>query len=126
MIPMETTPMPTKLHPGFRALEMTALIVIDPDEAKKRILAAYRSAGASLREAATYLAEEGGKPPTERTLHRWVDKLGLRGEMDEITKRAHKEGWLNEARRPEGLVTAEPKPSKKRARKTSAAARARA
>lgn len=91
-------PMPKKKRHddgrGYRKLEMTALIQIDPEKARERIRAAYRLSGASLKDAAPHL------DATERTLHRWVDQLEMREELDELTAKAKREGWLNKKRRP--------------------------
>ena len=81
-------------HPGFRKLDMTARIQLDPKRASSDILAAYRVAGASLKAAADVLG------CTERTLHRWVDTLDLRAELAKMTRAAVREGWLNKHRRP--------------------------
>jgi Homeodomain-like domain len=88
---MTTPPTP---HPGFRQLDMTSLIIVDPKLAEKKILAAYVASGASLRKAAKYL------DCTERTLHRWVDKLKIRDELAKLTKKAQRDGTLDEHRRP--------------------------
>jgi hypothetical protein len=82
-------------HPGFRQLNMTALIVTDPKAAATKILLAYRLAGANLRKAAVEHLD-----CTERTLHRWVDKLRLRGELEKITRSLEKKGELDAHRRP--------------------------
>lgn len=79
---------------GFRKLELNAIIEVAPDRAREQILAAYRVAGASLRATANVLG------CTERTLHRWVDRLELRDDLDKMTRKAQREGWLNKARRP--------------------------
>ena len=79
---------------GFRDLDMTHLIALSPKKAAEQILAAYRVAGASLKDAAKLL------DCTERTLHRWVDRLELRPEIDKLTARAMREGWMTPKRHP--------------------------
>lgn len=79
------------MKPGERrsdaCTQFRALVSRDPDEARKTILRAYRSQGACLRDA----AEELGI--TERTLHRWVQELKMRSELETLRNQALDEGW---------------------------------
>jgi transposase len=79
---------------GFRKLDMTSRIELEPHKARADILDAYKRAGCSLRAAAGLLGA------TERTLHRWVDKLEMREDLEKMTATAQREGWLAKTRRP--------------------------
>ena len=84
----------TPKHGGFRKIELSNDVEFHPDRAKEEIKAKYREAGANLHRAAELLKV------TERTLHRWVDRLDMRKTLETMTADAVKKGWLNERRRP--------------------------
>lgn len=88
---------------AYRRVGLTALIEVAPEEATTRIIEAYRQAQASLRDAAKLLGIH------ERTLERWVEKLGIGVTLAEIKETAKKEGWHHEENkkggRPKGRKT---------------------
>ena len=71
----------TAPHQGFRKVALTSVIEIDPKGAAATIVQAYKKAGASMRAAAALLGV------TERTVHRWVDKLDLRPRLHKVAER---------------------------------------
>lgn len=91
----KTKKKPTEIEDGrgFRKVDMTARIQIEPKKAREEIAAAYRVAGASLKHAAKVLGV------AERTLHRWVDALEMRPALEKMTKAALAEGWMCKTRR---------------------------
>jgi transposase-like protein len=72
---------------AFVQQEMTSLIIVDPDEARRRIVKAFRKAEASIHGAAEVLG------CGERTLHRWINKLKMRPEIAKLERQAEREGW---------------------------------
>lgn len=75
---------------AFHVHEMTALLVVDPKAARRRILDAYRKARANARDAAKILG------CGERTLHRWVDRLMMKPDLERMARRAQREGWYHD------------------------------
>lgn len=72
---------------AFTQLDMTALIVISPDKARAEIEKAYRKAKASVVDAAKIIG------CSDRTLRRWIEKLDIRGRLDQIEAEAWEKGW---------------------------------
>lgn len=89
---------------------LTALMVTDPEEAKRTILAAYKDEGAHAGNAATSLGV------SRVTFERWVVRLGIRDEIEKILKTAKKQGWWK------GNGGGRPKLAKARPKKKSKAA----
>lgn len=67
--------------------QMTALIVVDPDRARAAIRKAMRQAGTLRHEAAKVLG--CGRV----TFARWVDRLEMVQELDELESMAREQGW---------------------------------
>lgn len=72
---------------GYRITRIRALVVVDPEAARKELLAAFQEAKASRRDAAKLLGCD------EDTFARWADMLGARAELDVIEERAKEQGW---------------------------------
>jgi hypothetical protein len=85
---------------AFQHHTMSAQIVLQPKTARMRILAAYRKVGASKRDTAVFLG------CSEATLWRWVQKLGIAGELKRLEEEALAKGWHYGWRggRPKGSV----------------------
>ncbi len=79
-------------HGGYRPIPLGADVQFAPAKATETILEAFRAAGANLKAAAENLGV------TERTLHRYVDTLGIARQLEAIRERARREGWLKSAR----------------------------
>jgi predicted DNA-binding protein (UPF0251 family) len=73
--------MPFKKHP------IGALIVADPDEARSRLVSAFRAAKANQAAAARELGV------AQNTFIRWIVALRLRKVFDAIVREAEIEGW---------------------------------
>ncbi len=71
-------------HPDH---EIPALIRVSPGKARETILDVLRRAGMHQGDA----AREFGCAHT--TLRRWISKLALEGEIEEMEARAREEGW---------------------------------
>lgn len=67
--------------------EMGYLIRFDQLEAKKRLLAALRKAGTHKGDAAKIFE------CNHKTLIRWIDELGISGDVEAMIATAIKEGW---------------------------------
>jgi hypothetical protein len=80
---------------SYRPTRIGSLVVLEPREAVKQILQAYRDAGANMRDAAELIGV------SERALHRYVIKLDLQSKLGTVRARAVREGWLNNARWPD-------------------------
>ncbi len=63
------------------------LIEFDPPKAKSQILAAMKAARANQRDAAKALSCH------ETTLIRWIAKLGMTVDIQQLRDRALREGW---------------------------------
>lgn len=89
---------------GYKVNETGVLITVQPEEAKKRILAAFREARANQAGAARALG------CAENTFIRWIAKLKIRTALTAIKREAIREGWIHDESRKGG------RPPKKRGR----------
>ena len=71
----------------YRVTEIGLLVLSKPDEAKKKIVRAFKQNGANRRLTAEALGVSG------KTLDRDIESLGIRGEIDSIREKAKKDGW---------------------------------
>lgn len=67
--------------------KMTALIQVAPDAARKEILRAFVEARCHQGEASRILGCE------QHTFINWVNRLGMRADLEVVTEAAKKEGW---------------------------------
>jgi hypothetical protein len=79
----------------YRATDLGSQVALHPTEASAIILKAYRDAGANLRAAAEILGT------SERSVHRYVERLRLTAQINALRARARHEGWLKSGRWPE-------------------------
>lgn len=79
---------------GYRKIPLGSDVDFHPAEATQTILAAFRNAGANLRATAESLGV------TERTLHRYVEALGIGRQLEDMRERAKREGWHHTGRWP--------------------------
>lgn len=66
---------------------MMSIIEIDPDSARKEIVAAFVKAQCHYKETAEILGCKS------HTVTRWARALGIKDELAKIEARAEKEGW---------------------------------
>lgn len=87
---------------AFEQKEMQALIITKPAEAKRKILAALKSNGVHMGNAAASL------DCAHVTLLRWIAKLGLSAEVEAMKDTAIKKGWYegHKGGRPKGATVA--------------------
>lgn len=79
---------------GYRKIALGSDVEFHPAEATRTIIEAFRSAGANLRATAESLGV------TERTLHRYVEALGIGRQLEDMRERAKREGWHHGGRWP--------------------------
>ncbi len=104
---------------AYTKQEMTALIQVEPQEAKEQILAAYKKAKCSIHGAAEVLG------CGERTVYRWMEMLNLTGAFAKMKQQALKEGWHHKNSRQGGRPVGT-KTVVKRLKKRNGSARAQA
>jgi hypothetical protein len=105
---------------SYHDTQLGLRIRLEPGPATETIMAALRAEGVNVRAAAKRLNV------TERSLHRYLVKLGLSKRVDELRSKAQDEGWLrhggwdSDAQSKIKLAAsaaAKPKPRRARARK---------
>lgn len=69
---------------GYQQSELSLRVRLHPKEAAKQILDGFRRADGQTVRAAELLGV------TDRTLDRWVARLGLRHQVEEIRRKAPK------------------------------------
>lgn len=87
---------------AFEQKEMQGIILTDPAEAKRMILAALESNGVHMGKTSSALG------CAHVTLLRWIAKLGLADKVDAMKERAIKKGWYegHKGGRPKGSTVA--------------------
>lgn len=82
--------------------EITHLIAVDPTKAKAKILQALKAARMHKAVATKEIGCSHG------TFLRWIVRLGMQQEIEEMAAKAVKEGWHHEERggRPQGSTVA--------------------
>jgi len=90
---------PSSTHPNH---EITALIRVNPEEAKRRILAALRETGMHKALAAKKIG------CAHSTLIAWIAQLEMAKAIDTLVAKAQKEGWHHDRKggRPTGTTVA--------------------
>lgn len=89
--------------------EMRALIILDPEKAKKQILGVFEKCDAHFGNTAKELGV------TYRTLYRWVETLNVTSVIEKIRKK--KADVIAEMRRENGALGGRPPKAKKAATK---------
>lgn len=86
----------------FEQKEILALIIADPAKAKTKILVALQATGMHMVEAAKRLGCDNS------TLLRWIDRLGMKRDVERMRARAEREGWHHKKHggRPKGTTVA--------------------
>lgn len=79
----------------YRLTELGLLVLSKPEDAKKKILKAFKQNGANLPHAAKALGI------SLSSLNRHVENLGIKKEVDAIRDKARKDGWIQSDRWPE-------------------------
>ncbi len=92
---------------SYHPLLLGVQVQLEPAKATTIILEMFRKSGANVCIAAERLGV------TERTLHRYIMRLGIKSKIGTIRERASLEGWLKSARWPDEKRKKDKRPKQK-------------
>lgn len=78
---------------GFRVINLGLRVKLHPEEAAREIREAVKAADSNIDAAADALGI------SHNTMHRYIDDLGLRQELEAMRAQATQEGWRRNRRK---------------------------